>query len=71
VKFITTQPITIPAGTEFVTCDDHGGGGLRHMSDYGYMIVYLGRAEALRQGMVIAKPTLALVESPDEHSAHP
>lgn len=62
MKYITTQPITIPAGSEFeIDNETFASGGLHHMSDYCYMHVYLGRAEAIRQGVVVAKPVFKVV----------
>lgn len=60
-RFVTTQPITIPAGTEFFAADDFGGGGIEAMFDRGYMRVFLGRRAALEQGMVVSRPKLELV----------
>jgi hypothetical protein len=62
MKFVLTEPITIPPGTEFEVCDDLGAGGLEYRDDRGYMRVFLGRAAALEQGMVVARPVINLVQ---------
>lgn len=61
MRYVTTEPITIPGGTVFEVSDELGGGGLETTMERGCMRVFLGRAAALEQGMVVARPVLAAV----------
>ena len=61
-RYILTENITVQAGTEFVVSDDLGVGGVCARFDYGVMTVHLGRAAALEQGMIVARPALKVVE---------
>lgn len=62
MRYVTTQPITIPAGTEFELSDALGAGGLEAMNDRGLMRVFLSRADALRSGLVVTRPVLRAVK---------
>jgi len=61
MRYVTTEPITIPGGTVFEVSDSLPDGGLETLVDRGCMRVFLGRAAALEQGMVAARPVLAAV----------
>jgi hypothetical protein len=64
MRYVLTENIVIPAGTEFkVTDKDYGpAGALEYIQERGIMRVFLGRAAALDQGMVVARPIIKAVE---------
>lgn len=64
-RFILTSPITFPAGTVLHVSDRLGDGGLcaYHDGDLGLSTLFLGRARALREGLVVSKPELGVVPS--------
>lgn len=60
-RYLTTEPITIPAGTELTPSGMFGGGGLEAMFERGLMRVFIGRAAGLAEGMIVARPILKAI----------
>lgn len=57
-RFVTTETITIPAGTVFETSDVVGEGGLEmdlttEIGSHGCMRVFLGEIAALDAGLIV------------------
>lgn len=74
MRYILTENITIPAGSVCKLTSELGGGGLEvehEPGERGCVRVFLGRAAALREGMVVAKPELAVVEAAPEPTPTP
>jgi hypothetical protein len=58
MRYILTENIIFPAGTEFEAQDD---GSLMAQSDRGLITLQLGRRAALEEGMIVAKPVFQIV----------
>jgi len=63
MKYILTEDVVFRAGTELEVSTDPmvPDGALEVRRDRGCMILFIGRASALDQGMVKAKPALRVV----------
>ncbi len=61
MKYVLTENIIFPAGTELLAEDD---GSLFAQSDRGLVMLKMGRAAALEERMVVARPSIALIHSP-------
>lgn len=66
MRYLTTSPITIPAGTELRVDDTLGQGGLRGYLDHdlGLLTIFMGRARALNDGIVTMRPELKACDDP-------
>ncbi len=60
MKYVLTENVTFPAGTELLADAD---GSLFVQSDRGLVMLRMGRAAALSEHMVVARPSISLIHS--------